>query len=407
MKKAALISVGNELINGSCYDSNAEWLKSKLIDLSFELSLSIKLPDEQQCVAKALKYASEFSDVCIITGGLGPTKDDITREALSLFAGEPLVYRDDLYARIAEYFQKRGRTMSRVNSVQAYIPEGSEPLLNNQGTAPGIKITSDSFVLYSLPGVPSEMKAMFEEHIAPEISGKAFAFRKTLKVFGLGESSAAELLGDMMNRGSNPEINCTVKEYVITLSFLARAGREDPEKLLHLSVDKAKSLLGECVYADEDISLPEAVARKLLDSRKIVTTAESCTGGLIAKLLTDISGSSAYFQNGWITYSNEAKSRQLGVLSETLKQYGAVSEQTVSEMAENALKISEADFSISVSGIAGPSGGSEQKPVGTVYICVASKEKSVVRRLFYPGGRKACRLRTALTALDVLRREFL
>ncbi|AQQ09453.1 Nicotinamide-nucleotide amidohydrolase PncC [Sedimentisphaera cyanobacteriorum] len=407
MKKAAIISVGNELINGSCYDSNSEWLKEKLIDLNFELSLSMKLPDEHWALAEALDYASRFSDICIITGGLGPTKDDITRDALSVWTGRPLVYKDSLFAHIESYFQKRRRRMSEINSVQAYIPEGSQPLLNNNGTAPGIKISSGSFAVYSLPGVPSEMKAMFEQHIAPEISGQAFADRRVLKVFGLGESSVAELLGDMMDRGANPEINCTVKEYVITLSFLARAGSKEAEDLLSNSVDKAKSLLGEYVYADEDISLPEAAVRRLLDAGKTVTTAESCTGGLIAKLLTDVPGSSGCFQIGWVSYSNEAKSERLGVCPDTLKQYGAVSEQTVREMAENALKISAADFSVSVSGVAGPSGGTEQKPVGTVYICVASKEKCVVRKLFYPGGRKGCRLRAALTGIDVLRREFL
>ena len=296
--------------------------------------------------------------------------------------------------------------MAETNKIQAYIPAGAKAL-TNIGTAPGIMAESKGKLFFALPGVPMEMRRMFAESVLPELErftgGQAVVIKK-LKCFGAGESTIAELLGTMMQRGRNPLINCTVSSGIITLHIIASS--DDKEKAGQMAEKDEKllqSTLGELIYGVGDQFLAEVVGEKLAQQGKTIALAESCTGGLLAKLLTDIPGSSKYLTSGWITYSNEAKISELGVPADLIQEYGAVSEQVARAMAISARKKAGTDYAVSITGIAGPTGGTEQKPVGLVYIGVDSENGCDTKRCFFYHGRQFIRLRAAQTVLNILR----
>ncbi|MHC4439683.1 MAG: nicotinamide-nucleotide amidohydrolase family protein, partial [Planctomycetota bacterium] len=292
--------------------------------------------------------------------------------------------------------------------------------LTSIGTAPGIMAEpctrrgageSKGKLFFALPGVPVEMKRMFEESVLPELErlagGQAMVVKK-LKCFGAGESTIAELLGTMMQRGRNPLINCTASSGIITLHIIATAeNKEKAEQMAEKDQKLLQSTLGELIYGVGDQSLAEVVGEELARQGKTIAVAESCTGGLLAKFLTDNPGSSKYFTFGWITYSNEAKSSQLDVPVELIKQHGAVSEQVARAMAVGARKKAGTDYAISITGIAGPTGGTEQKPVGLVYIGVDSENGCETERCFFYHGRQFIRLRAAQTVLNILRLKLI
>jgi nicotinamide-nucleotide amidase len=318
-----------------------------------------------------------------------------------------LQLKDELLQKIKDFFISRGHKMSEKNKVQAYIPAGAKALANNLGTAPGIMAKANEKLLIALPGVPSEMKQMFEETVLPALqelaTGQAVEIRK-LKCFGTGESNITELLGQLMQRGKNPLVNCTVHCGVITLTIVATA--EDENKAVQTAEGEKKLLqdkLGELIYGTGEQTLAEVVGEKLARQNKTLAVAESCTGGTLAKLITEIPGASSYFTYGWITYSNNAKTTELGVPEELIKKYGAVSEQVAEAMAQGARRKAATDFAIAITGIAGPAGASEQKPVGLVYISVDSDNKCETKRHILSGDRESVRLRAAQTALNILR----
>jgi len=296
------------------------------------------------------------------------------------------------------------------NKVQAYIPAGAKSLANNLGTAPGIMAEKEGKLFAAMPGVPVEMKAMFEESFFERLkqlaadSGQLKTVVRKLRCFGAGESTIAELVGDVCRRDRNPLINCTVEYGVITLHIIATA--ENKEKALQMvgkDEELLRGILGELVYGTGEQTLAEVAGQKLAEQEKTVAVAESCTGGTLAKLLTDIPGASRYFTYGWVTYSNEAKTGELGVPAELLVKYGAVSDQVAEAMAQCARNKAGTDFAIAITGIAGPTGGTEQKPVGLVYICVASESGCETQRFIFSQGRGSIRLGAALTALNMLR----
>jgi len=340
---------------------------------------------------------------------LGPTDDDLSRQALAKFLGAELELHNDLLEKIEKIFAGRDRPMPERNKIQAYIPAGARALANI-GTAPGIMAESEGKLFFALPGVPMEMERMFAESVLPELErfagGQAVVVKK-LKCFGAGESTIAELLGTMMRRGRNPLINCTVSSGIITLHIIASS--EDKEKAGQM-VEKDEKLLqstfGEFIYGVGDQSLAQVVGEKLTQQKKTIALAESCTGGLVAKLLTDIPGSSKYLTCGWITYSNQAKMSELGVPADMIQGYGAVSEQVARAMAIGARKKAGTDYAISITGIAGPTGGTEQKPVGLVYIGVDSENGCDTKRCLFFGNRRFIRLRAAQTVLNILRLKF-
>ena len=407
MNKASIVSIGNELLNGQQVDTNAPYLSGKLFTIGLPVISCYTVGDDVEKIVHVLKLAVADADVVLVTGGLGPTDDDLTRQALAEFLKTELQLQNDLLEKIEKFFTGRNWQMSANNKIQAYIPAGTESLENNLGTAPGIMAKTDGVLIVALPGVPLEMKRMFEESVLPElksfVSEQALVIRK-LRCFGTGESNIAEKLGELLSRKRNPQINCTAEYGVITLHIIAKAkDKTYAEQMADKDEKLLTDLLGKLVFGIGDESLAEVVGQKLAQQNKKITVAESCTGGLLAKLLTDIPGSSRYFTQGWVTYSNEAKIAELGVSVGLIEKFGAVSSQVAESMAENARKKADADFAIGITGIAGPTGGSEQKPPGLVYIGVNGPQGSETRRFIFPHDRDSIRLRAVVTALNMLR----
>jgi len=406
MKKASIVSIGNELLNGQTVNSNAAYLGEELIRIGIPVASSYAVADEIDAIVRAFDQACYDTDVIIATGGLGPTDDDLTRQAMAKFLGVELELHDDLLEKILHFFNRLNRQMPERNKIQAYIPAGARAL-PNVGTAPGIRAESKGKLFFALPGVPQEMKRMFEESVIPDLKqfagGQAVVVRK-LKCFGAGESTIAELLGNAMQRGRNPLINCTVTSGIITLHIIASAQNEtEAESMAGKDEQFLRGILGELVYGTGDESLAGVVGGALVRQEKTVAAAESCTGGLLAKQLTDIPGASRYFTHGWITYSNEAKTAELGVPADLIEKYGAVSKEVAESMARGARKKAGTDFAIGITGIAGPGGATEQKPAGLVYISVDSDQGCDTERCVFSYDRRFVRLRSTQTALNMLR----
>ncbi|MHC4678832.1 MAG: competence/damage-inducible protein A [Planctomycetota bacterium] len=406
MMKASIVSIGNELLSGETVNTNAAHLSAELLAIGIPVVSTYAIGDEIDSIVRAFERACTDADIVIATGGLGPTDDDLTRQALAKFLGVELQLRDELLEKIQRFFAGRALSMPERNRIQAYIPAGARALANI-GTAPGLVAESKGKIFFALPGVPMEMKRMFAESVAPELKrlagGQAVVVRK-LRCFGAGESTIAEMLGDMMQRGRDPLINCTVTSGVITLHIVASAPNEQQaDRMAQKDEESLRGTLGELIFGEADQTLAQVVGDELIRQGKTVALAESCTAGLLAKLLTDIPGASEYFTHGWITYSDEAKTDELGVPALLIEQYGAVSEQVAESMAQGARKKACTDFAIGITGIAGPGGGSEQKPVGLVYISVDSGTGGETRCCLFTHDRGFTRLRAAQTALNMLR----
>jgi len=410
MKEASIISIGNEVLSGQTVDTNAAYISRKLLSIAIPVVSSYTVGDNIDSIVRALKLASSDADVVLATGGLGPTADDLTREAFGEFLGVELQLQNELLERIQDFFSRRNLPMPEKTKVQAYIPVGARALANSLGTAPGFAAQIKDKLLIAIPGVPLEMKRMFEESVlpwlkrfAPESKQVGMVVRK-LKCFGTGESKIAELLGPLMQRDRNPLINCTAQHGVITLHIIAKAKDKDKaQQMVEKDERLLAELLGELIYGKGEQTLAEVVGEKLAQQKKTIAVAESCTGGTLAKLLTDIPGASRYFTYGWVTYSNFAKTSELGVEADLIEKCGAVSDRMAEAMARGAKKRAAADFAIGITGIAGPTGGSEQKPVGLVYISINSDEGYETKRFIMSGDRDSIRFRAAQTALNMLR----
>lgn len=407
MKKASTISIGNEVLSGQTVDTNKSYLCRKLFSIGIPVVSSYTIGDQIDFIVRAMNLAGSDADIVLLTGGLGPTDDDLTRQAFARFLGTELQLHDELLQKIQDFFTSRNLQMPQSNKIQAYIPEGARPLANNLGTAPGIMAQMAAKLFVALPGVPSEMKRMFEESVFHELkrlsSRQAVVVRK-LKCFGTGESNIAELLGPNMQRDRNPLINCTVEYGVITLHIIATADDKDKaRRMAQQDETLLTQILGELVYGTGEQTLAQVVGQKLAQQRKTIALAESCTGGTLAKLLTDVPGASRYFTSGWVTYDNAAKTTELGVPDDLIQAYGAVSPQVADAMAKGAREKASADIAIAITGIAGPTGGSSEKPVGLVYISLSSDNQCENRRFIFSHGRDFIRLRAAQTALNILR----
>ncbi|MGB2806318.1 MAG: competence/damage-inducible protein A, partial [Sedimentisphaerales bacterium] len=376
MKRASIISIGNELLSGQTVNTNAAYLSQRLLEIGIPVISSYTIADDIDAIVRSFNLACDDADFVIATGGLGPTDDDLTRQALAKLLGSELQLQEDLLQRIQALFTSRNWQMSSKNKIQAYIPAGAKALANNLGTAPGIMAELKGKSLFALPGVPSEMKQMFEESVLPELKSlsieQAVVVRK-LRCFGTGESNIAESLGDIMQRGRNPLVNCTASCGVITLTITATAkGKDKAQQMAEKDETTLRDKLGELVYGTDEQTLAEVVGEKLAQQKQTIAVAESCTGGFIAKLLTDIPGASRYFTHGWVTYSNDAKISELGILAHLIEKHGSVSEEVAHAMAQGARKRAGTTFAIGITGIAGPAGGSERKPAGLVYISIDS-----------------------------------
>lgn len=417
--QATILSIGDELVLGQTVDTNSAWLSQQLAAAGIAVLAHVTVGDDQKAIEQAMGDAAGRCDYLIVSGGIGPTPDDLTRQALAGVMGQPLELSQEWNAQLQEFFRQRGRPMPDMNKIQAMIPRGAQMIWNTCGTAAGIAATLGRAAVFIMPGVPKEMKAMFARDVLPHLQsgGAGVILSRTLHTFGLGESWVAEKLGALMRRDRNPSVGTTVTGGVVSLRINARfADRGQAERELETTAADCRAILGDLIFGEGEQSLAVAVAELLkqhpvtLRWAPAVCTAESCTGGLLAKYLTDIPGSSAYFRQGWITYDNEAKRKELNVSAQTLEKFGAVSEETVREMAAGAARQSGAPIALAISGVAGPGGGTEGKPVGTVCIALSfpdpdrPTELQITARTFnFPGDREMIRDRAAKMALTMLR----
>jgi nicotinamide-nucleotide amidase len=410
--RAIILSVGDELVLGQTVDTNSAWLSQQLASIGIAVAAHVTIGDDQKAIEQAIDEAAQRAQIIIITGGIGPTEDDLTRQALATVMKAPLELNEDWLHRLKAFFLRGGREMPPMNQIQAMIPRGAEMIENTAGTAAGIRavIGADRRV-FVMPGVPKEMKIMFDRSLRPELereSSGAVILSKTLHTFGLGESSIAEKLGELMRRDRNPSVGTTVSQGIVSLRINARfSDRETAQRELDATEAACGFALGELIYGAEGQTLAAIVGAMLKESKQTIATAESCTGGLLAKYLTDISGSSAYFKYGWVTYANDAKQSELDVPQSLLAQHGAVSEPVVKAMAQGAREKAKADFALAISGIAGPDGGTADKPVGTVCIALNSQHRSKMKTFRFSGDREMIRDRSAKMGLAMLRFELL
>jgi nicotinamide-nucleotide amidase len=428
---AIILSVGDELVLGQTVDTNFAWISQQLAAIGVPVSAHLTVGDDQHAIEQAISESSERASFVIISGGIGPTADDLTRQALAHVMGVELELNETWLAKLHEFFNKLGRQMPETNKIQAMIPRGATMIENTAGTAAGIyaDFTHENPPLFGaiqrtqifvMPGVPKEMKVMFTRDVLPHVrsaAGAGVILQRTLHTFGLGESTVAERLGPLMKRDRNPSVGTTVANGYVSLRVNARFdSREKAEQEMDQTIKACYEALGDAIWGEEDATLQQVVGQMLASSRKTVTTAESCTGGLLAKMLTDISGSSEYFTQAWVTYSNDAKHDRLGVSNEILNVYGAVSEPVVEAMAKHARRLAKADFALSISGIAGPTGGTPKKPVGTVCIGFAyatenardyAQSKTFTKQFVFTGDRETVRDRSAKMALTMLRFHLL
>lgn len=408
--RAEIIAVGTEILLGDIVNTNAQYLSRRLADLGISVFRQTVVGDNSARLKQAYAEAFERTDMVIATGGLGPTKDDLTKEAAAEFFKKRLVLHDESLKRIKEYFAKSNRTVNEGNKKQAYMPEGAEILQNNNGTAPGCIIEENGKILVILPGPPKEMSLMFEESVVPYI--KKFSdnvlFSKVLRVIGIGEGHMAKKIDDIIDKQTNPTIAPYAKDGEAILRITAKA--PDEEKALELikPVEKLiRERLGDFVYGEDNDNLELVLSRLLIKNNITLSTAESCTGGMIASKLINCPGISSVFMEGAVTYSNDAKMRRLNVKAETLEKYGAVSAETAEEMVRGIAEAAGTDAALSVTGIAGPDGGTPEKPVGLVYVGLYYKGITKVKKLNLSGTREKIRIRTTMEALDFLRREII
>ena len=409
---AIILSIGDELVLGQTVDSNSAWLSQKLASVGCGVLAHVTVADDQPAIERAIREASQRCDVLLISGGLGPTADDLTRQALAAVTNQPLEPNAQWLGELEKFFAARARPMPVANRIQAMIPHTAKMIFNTAGTAAGIEAVLGSCRVFVMPGVPKEMRIMFERSVLPplrDLSGGAVILSRTLHTFGLGESAVAEMLGDLMRRERNPSVGTTVSGGIVSLRINSRFGStEEAGGQLEQAVAKCREALGALVFGEEDETL-QAVAGRMLKSApgSSVATAESCTGGLLGKMLTDVPGSSVYYSYGWITYANQAKEKLLGVQRVLLDQYGAVSEPVVLAMANGARDHANSTYALAISGIAGPDGGTPDKPVGTVCIALAHPGDAHARTFLFPGDREFIRDRSAKMALTLLRYHLL
>ena len=406
---AIIVAVGDELITGQTIDTNSAFLARQLAELGIETCGHRTVRDDRAAIAKAIRESAAGAGLVLITGGLGPTDDDLTRHGLADAMGAELVLDETCLEKIKEFFRVRGRTMIPANSIQAMIPAGAEPIANRLGTAPGIAAVVEGAKVFVMPGVPAEMKCMFAERIAPRLGrGAQAVVHRLVHAFGTGESDIGAKIADLMARGANPLIGTTVGAGMVTVRIAARGkGEADAQALAAETAAEIRRRLGRLVVGEDDATLGSAVGDLLRRRGQTLATAESCTGGLVGKLLTDPAGASDFYLGGLVAYANRVKQQALCVPAETLDAFGAVSEQAAAAMAVGCREALASDWAVSVTGIAGPRGGSQDKPVGLVYIGLADSGAHRTCRHVFPGTREIIRRRAAMAALNHLRLALL
>lgn len=412
--KCEVISIGDELLIGQTINTNASWIGEQLNNFGFTIAHGAIISDDKNDIILALNNASNRSDIIIITGGLGPTNDDITKHTLTEYFNTSLERNKDIEKNIVAYFKSVNRPILKSNLDQALLPLSCEVLSNSRGTASGMWFEKDNIIYISLPGVPYEMKGIMQEHVFPKLltkmGGETVVVNKTIRTHGMGESFLAEIIKSWEDK---LEINNIKLAYLpspgIVKLRLSVIGLDKLilERKLKETIDELKALIPDQIYGYGNATM-EGVVGKLLKERNLtIATAESCTGGSVAKMLTSISGSSSYFNGAIVSYNNQSKVDLLNVDFKDIDDYGAVSQQVVEQMAEGVRNKLHTDYGISTSGIAGPSGGTKEKPVGTVWIAVASKNRIVSKKIKLGYNRERNMHVSSISVLNLLRLELL
>ncbi|MGI6698044.1 MAG: competence/damage-inducible protein A [Clostridiales bacterium] len=404
--KSEIISVGTELLLGNIINTNTAYLSEELAKLGIDVYFHVTVGDNRERLTDTLRTAMGRSDLVITTGGLGPTTDDITKETIAEVAGRKLVLHRDEFKKLEAFFNRSGRKMTPNNIKQAYLPEGCLVVANDNGTAPGAIVELNGTTIIMLPGPPIEMKPMFQEKIVPYLRerSKQALVSVNLRFFGIGESALEHALYDLIKGQTEPTIATYAGEGEVKVRLTARsdAGGEVPPSITDM-IGKIKERLGRYIYSYNDRPLQQVTAELLLKSGKTLAVAESCTAGKLSALITSVPGISKAYMGAVVSYNNQMKQKFLGVCEQTLENSGAVSEEAALQMAEGVRRACDADIGLSVTGIAGPDGGTDQKPVGLVYIALSSEDHTEIRELKFNGNREKIRTYAAKNALNLLR----
>ena len=412
--KCEVISIGDELLIGQTINTNASWIGEQINILGFTISHCLVISDLKNDIINALDQAYKRSDIIIITGGLGPTNDDITKHTLTEYFNTSLMLNIEIEKNIIDYFTNRNLPILQSNRDQALIPKSCQVLPNSRGSASGMWFEKNGVVFISLPGVPYEMKGIMNDHVFSRLLAlkehENIIINKTIRTHGMGESFLAEVIKSWEKKLANENIKLAYLPspgiVKLRLSIIGK-DRKSSEEKLNSYILKLKKLIPEQIYGYDTDTMEGVVSNLLKEKKHTLSTAESCTGGNISKMITSISGSSSFFNGSVVTYTNKSKSQLLDVNSQVIEKYGAVSQQVVEQMAKNVRLKFDSDFGISTSGIAGPTGGTADKPVGTVWIAVASEKKVISKKLNLGYNRERNIHVSSLSVLNLLRLELI
>ena len=411
--KAEIITIGDEILIGQIVDTNSAWMGEQFNLNGIEIYQITSVHDDHDHIIRAIKNAEQHADLVVITGGLGPTKDDITKHTLCEYFNTKLVFHEPTLKTIYERFKFRGIDMNKMNRDQAMLPESCTILPNKMGTAPGMWFEKNDTIFVSMPGVPFEMKYLVEFELLPRLrkTGRTKAiFHKTVLTQGVPESMLAERIADWED-ALPTHIKLAYLPNPMAVRLRLSAIGDDLEALksdVEKEIEKLKTIIPEAIFGYDLETMAEVIGRELVQQNKKLAVAESCTGGYISHLITSVSGSSEYYSGSVTSYSNEMKEKLLGVSRENLEKYGAVSEQVAREMVEGVKRVMNADYAVATTGIAGPTGGTEEKPVGTVWIAVSGPEKTWVKKYTFIGDQRDRNIvRSGQSALQLLRRMVL
>ena len=410
--KVEIISIGDEILIGQILNTNAAWMSQELNNAGFDVIRISTISDKKDDIVFSINDAIKRADIILLTGGLGPTNDDITKETLCEYFNTELVFNKEAFQQIENLFNARGFEITEINRKQAELPKICTPIINYNGTAAGMWFNKNGKIIVSMPGVPFEMKPMMSDFVIPKLK-KQFntnsILHKTLLIQGKGESFIAEIIKDWENNlPENIKLAYLPQPGIVRLRLSAHGkDRKAINKQIETEIEKLKLIIPRFIFGYDDDNLETVVGRLLKERGKTLSTAESCTGGYISHLITSISGSSEYYSGSVISYAIEIKENLLGVSKQSIIDHGVVSEQVVTQMATAVKKKINTDYSIAVSGVAGPLGGSEEKPVGTVWIAIATPKKVIAKKFLFGEHRGRNIRKTALMALDMLRKEIL
>ncbi len=408
--KIEILTIGSELLTPYFKETNSQYLTQRLNDLGIEVSFKSVVGDDKENLLRVIMEALSRSQLIIATGGLGPTQDDRTREAFAEALQRKLLFHKDILEKIEERFKRRGLSMPAVNRKQAYIIEGAEALENRNGTAPGMWLGKEQQIIALLPGPPHELRAMFEEAVWPRLQklSRLHVFRKVIKTASLTESQTETLISKLYPKTSSLQISTLAYpgQIEIHLTDISEKSLTQAKNQVIKLEKKILERLKDHVFSSNGEELEEVVGRLLRNQKKTLAVAESCTGGLLGDRITNVPGSSDYFLQGIVAYSNQAKINALGVKSSILKQKGAVSPEIAQAMAQEIREKAQSDYGLGITGIAGPSGGSPQKPVGLVYIALAWKNGTKIKKNRFLGNREKIKFQASQKALDMLREHL-